>query len=64
MKITKESQPQLGETYYYADTNSPKLEHQADGVAIYSCIWNDIAKEYKKIMVSVKKRCLPSQQKK
>lgn len=47
MKITSESQLKIGKTYYYAMINSPKLEHQSDGVSIYSCVWKDIAKEYK-----------------
>jgi len=48
MLITKESQLELGKTYYYVEVNSPKLKHQSDGISIYSCEWNDTAKEYEK----------------
>ena len=58
MQITKESQLILGNTYYYEETNSPKLEHQPDGVAIYSCVWKDIAEEYKKNYGFSKKKML------
>lgn len=58
MQVTKESQLILGNTYYYADTNSPNLEHQSDGVAIYSCVWKDIATEYKKNYGFGKKKML------
>lgn len=48
MQVTDKSQLKIGETYYYSEVDSPNLEHQGDGVYICSCVWRDIAEEYKK----------------
>jgi len=45
MKITSKDQLKKNSIYYYVLYSNPKLEHQGDGVSIYSCIYQNCNKE-------------------